>query len=261
MRRLLLLLCFVLSATAARADDSAGKCPKRPPVAIGAPSRIVLELDPATRWRPRTGEVRFTIKGTGGAPPSVKQVRVCFGWDGQAGADDTMHALIGSPQVRSVISNTGAAYGAVVPKLPALDDGWGWPRRVLFDNLYAFDGFYTVPVADMVVEITSADGSQETITTSAKVGVTNATVAWIVVAVAAGLLWLGMRRLAARLNLPGDSLLLKAISTSDGYASLSQAQIVLWTVVVGLSAIYVMTLSGNLINISSGTLVLLVDLI
>jgi hypothetical protein len=34
-------------------------------------------------------------------------------------------------------------------------------------------------------------------------------------------------------------------------------QIVLWTLVVGLSAIYVMTLSGNLINISPGTLVLL----
>jgi hypothetical protein len=50
---------------------------------------------------------------------------------------------------------------------------------------------------------------------------------------------------------------LAIISTSNGVASLSQFQIMLWTLVVGSAAIYVMALSGNLIAISSGTLTLL----
>jgi hypothetical protein len=50
---------------------------------------------------------------------------------------------------------------------------------------------------------------------------------------------------------------LRVISTPSGYASLSQLQILLWTFVVLLSAVYVMALSGQLIQITSGTLILL----
>ena len=50
---------------------------------------------------------------------------------------------------------------------------------------------------------------------------------------------------------------LRIISTPSGYASLSQLQIVLWTLVVAASAVYVMSLSGDLIQITDGTLVLL----
>lgn len=51
--------------------------------------------------------------------------------------------------------------------------------------------------------------------------------------------------------------LLRIISTPSGFASLSQLQIVLWTFVVAVSAVYVMSLSGQLIQITNGTLVLL----
>ena len=51
--------------------------------------------------------------------------------------------------------------------------------------------------------------------------------------------------------------ILRVITTTKGYASLSQFQIVLWTFVVGSSVIYVMALSGELIKITTGTLVLL----
>jgi hypothetical protein len=50
---------------------------------------------------------------------------------------------------------------------------------------------------------------------------------------------------------------LQIISTPSGYASLSQLQIVLWTLVVAACAVYVMALSGELIEITDGTLVLL----
>jgi hypothetical protein len=51
--------------------------------------------------------------------------------------------------------------------------------------------------------------------------------------------------------------MLRIIATPSGRASLSQLQIVLWTLVVAGSAVYVMAASGDLIQISNGTLVLL----
>src|SRR6185295_8438230 len=47
------------------------------------------------------------------------------------------------------------------------------------------------------------------------------------------------------------------VTTPDGYASLSHFQMVLWTFVVAASAVYVMVLSGELIEITTGALVLL----
>jgi hypothetical protein len=58
-------------------------------------------------------------------------------------------------------------------------------------------------------------------------------------------------------GVPGRGLLLWMISTRNGVASLSQAQIVLWTFLIGAAAIYVMALSGVLIDITDTTLVLL----
>ncbi|MEA2915871.1 MAG: hypothetical protein QOJ15_7952, partial [Bradyrhizobium sp.] len=51
--------------------------------------------------------------------------------------------------------------------------------------------------------------------------------------------------------------LLRIISTPSATASLSQLQILLWTFAIAGSAIYVVTLSGQLVEITSGTLILL----
>lgn len=271
-----LLLAFVVlwAAAAVAADPIAGApnadtptlhptvaatkpidCPLRPPSAVGAPSAIVVELDPDTLWRPRGSEVRFGIRGTAGAVV-VKQTRVCFAWASPDGTFGDMHGEIGSPQVRSVFSQTGATeYGAVVPGLRRLPDSEWWPRRVVNGGRYLFTGAGTVPVADMIVEVTPADGPVVVI--AIQVGVTNALVAWAVVVTVVLMLWVVMYSIAKHRQIQGRNLLLRIISTQDGYASLSQLQIVLWTFVVGLSAIYVMTLSGNLISISDGTLTLL----
>jgi hypothetical protein len=50
---------------------------------------------------------------------------------------------------------------------------------------------------------------------------------------------------------------MRLISTREGYASLSQFQIMLWSFLFGAGAVYVMGLSGGLINIPTGALVLL----
>ena len=275
VRRVLLLLCVLFAASSARAADSATtgpnadtpplhpappaaapkECPERPSPTVGAPSSMLVELDPDTLWRPRGSEVRFTIRGPGG-PVVVKMTRVCFGWSSPDGAFQPMHALVGSPEVRSVSNPSGATeYGAVVPGLRNIPNGEWWPRRSLYQGAFVFTGAGTVPVADMVVEVTPADGSP--VVTAIQVGITFGPVAWVVVAAVVLLLWGIMAAIARERRIAGRNLLLRIISTSDGYASLSQLQIVLWTLVVGLSAIYVMTLSGNLISISEGTLTLL----
>ncbi len=284
MHRILLLLCLIVAAQPVRAADNAGatgapnadstpvrpnldggsageaalaasNCPDRPPIAQGAPSAIIVELDPDTLWRPRGSEVRFTIRSPNGSV-GVAKVRVCFGWSSADSAFRRSQGLIGSPQVRSVSNDTGAVeYGAVVPVLKRVPMHDWWPWRIVATTQYIFTGAFIVPVSDMVVEVTTTAGA--VIVTATQVGVTDVLVAWGVLAGVAVLIWLIMDGIARYRQVRGRNLLLRIISTRDGYASLSQLQIVLWTLVVGMSAIYVMTLSGNLISISDGTLVLL----
>jgi hypothetical protein len=288
MRHILLLLCLIAAVSPALAADGTGaatagpnadstpmqpgagkqtaghqadsvsqseNCPARPPLAQGAPSAISVELDPDTLWRPRGAEVRFTIRNPVGSV-GVTQVRVCFGWSSPDGEFRKSQLLLGSPQVRSVSNDTGAVeYGAVVPVLPRVPDKDWWPRRMFSPTPYTFTGAFTVPVADMIVEVTTTAGL--VVVTATQVGITNVSVAWVVVAGVLAVVWLIMNRVARYRGIKGRNLLLRIISTQDGYASLSQLQIVLWTLVVAVSAIYVMTLSGNLINISQGTLILL----
>jgi hypothetical protein len=279
MHRVLLLICLAIAPLGAHAAENpaatagpnadsnptagpqsaipspSGNCPARPPPTQGAPSAIVVELDPDTLWRPRGSEVRFTIRNPGGTV-GVSKVRVCFGWSSPDGEFRQRQDLVGSPEVRSVSNDTGAVeYGAVVPALRGLPGSDWWPARIFASTPYVFTGVSTVPVADMVVEVTTTTGV--TVVTTTQVGVTNVVVAWAVLAAVGLLVWLIMSGIARYRHIRGRNLLLRIISTQDGYASLSQLQIVLWTLVVGLSAIYVMTLSGNLISISNGTLILL----
>src|ERR1700752_3037537 len=120
MRRIVLLACLITAVSAtspARAADSrpaAGPnadstplqvggaappaatqdCPPRPPGSEGAPSAIVVALDPDTLWRPRGAEVRFSISRPGG-PVEVTRVRVCFGWSSPNQGFRDSHALMG----------------------------------------------------------------------------------------------------------------------------------------------------------------------
>jgi hypothetical protein len=275
MHRILLLLCLIVAALPARAADTATSgpnadsvplgpntspplstdCPARPPGAEGAPSNFVVELDPDTLWRPRGSEVRFTIRGPA-STVIIKKVRVCFGWSNPGGQLHEAQTLVGSPQVRSVSNDNGATeYGAVVPRLRPLPWADWWPRRLFSTIPYVFTGAGIVPVADMVVEVTPAEGSA--VVTAIQVGITSSFVAWVVVIVVALLVTLVLYRIARKRKPEEWNGALWIISTPDGQASLSQLQMMLWTVVVGMSAIYVMTLSGNLISISVGTLTLL----
>ena len=118
-----------------------------------------------------------------------------------------------------------------------------------------FDNGMIVPVADVKVILGTAESTLAT--TVLEVGVTSVWNAVLVTLLcvlgAQGLLY----SWAVRRKVPGRSPWMRMISTREGYASLSQMQIVLWSFLFGAGAIYVMILSGSLINIPTGALVLL----
>jgi hypothetical protein len=269
------LSCALAQDTVQHADPqpapaaSPGNCTKDIAIArLGAPSTYVVQLDSDTLWRPRGAEVRFTMGGTSGSPPQVKRVLACFRWElahqvpGYAGSDYTP-----SPLIRSVPNAAGLIeYGALVPELP---DANRWGNAPNGAGAVQYTAVYTVPVADMQVLVELIDGSWFAVVLP--VGITNVPTALIVLSgfalIAGIILW----RWAPMTLFDGAPLptgvsrwlgtasrhVLAVISTCNGVASLSQFQIMLWTLVVGGAAIYVMVLSGNLIAISSGTLTLL----
>jgi len=232
-------------------------CPQRPDPIVGVSSKLVVELTHDTLWRPRDSEVRFTIRGSNDTA-GVQKVRVCFGWQPPNGRStaDPFYVLRGAPLVRSIHDDTSIPqYGAVVPALDEIPGSDWWGQRFVGPNVVSFTGLFVVPVADMVIEVTAGDGEISTV--SLPVGVTSVSLSWILVVIVFAAFWGAVALVTPLRNIRRRQLALRLIATGDGYASLSQFQIMLWAIVVGLSAVYVMVLSGNLISITPGTLTLL----
>ncbi len=136
------------------------------------------------------------------------------------------------------------------------------PTRLSGDGEYA--GLYLVPLADVRILVIGKDKDGNTAIAadvSHVIGIANPLWALLLAALTVlagfGLLSLISHRRLKRLGLGDLDPVIRIITTPDGYASLSQFQMVLWTFVVAGSAVYVMVLSGELIEVTSGTLVLL----
>jgi hypothetical protein len=118
-----------------------------------------------------------------------------------------------------------------------------------------------VPLAQVRIIITSDDPAHPYYADiSTRIGITNVVWAALLVIAILGVAFLILTVIAYRKMIDGTTLKanpLLLIVSQNGYASLSQFQIVLWTFLVGGSAIYVMALSGQLIEITQGTLILL----
>jgi hypothetical protein len=140
----------------------------------------------------------------------------------------------------------------VVPTLTPAPEGF--LKRLSAAGTLRFSGLGLVPVADLRVIVTSNAGILED--TVLPVGITDP---WFALAVA-GLLTFGgllvLYRFAAMRGTPGLGVI-RMVATKDRMASLSGFQILVWSTTIAFSAMYVMSLSGNLINITPGTLVLL----
>lgn len=214
-------------------------CASPAPRQSGTGSTGRIAINPSSMWQPRGGQVLFTVETRQALPPDAG-IKVCFRWQSPDGAQGAFSA---SPLVQIVRFDANTlTVSATVPDLSTAPAG----VARTFQNL--------VPLADFRVIVT-APGT-ETIDTIESIGITNhVTAAITALAVVAIALFLLRRVKLATLS--DTPLLLRLIAAADQSASLSQFQIVLWSFLIGAAAVYVMTLSGNLIEISEGTLGLL----
>ena len=218
------------------------------------PSDVVVKVDQGTAWQPRGGQMRIVVES---ATQLLKgtDVTVCFRWSSGQQAQYLPPAAVQAAESTPM----KAVYRVTVPDLKRVNSSW-------FDRLSGrlpadptqpaqFDNGMIVPVADVKVIVGTAEATLAT--AILEVGVTSvwnaALVTLVCVLAAQGLLY----SWAVSRKVPGRSPWMRMISTREGYASLSQMQIVLWSFLFGAGATYVMILSGSLIDIPTGALVLL----
>lgn len=258
------LAAGVLAPAAAWAADppatAAGLDCNAPPAAI-APSDLKLKIvvDRATLSQPRSGEILFTIEGNNVSLDGLT-IKTCMGWRQGNGAA----AYVASSPVRVVSFHPAAIkLGTTVPNLP--DAGTRWPDRIwsaFWSNEAGTAGMtqmlWTVPVANLrILGVGGPVATTAPLDVVVPIGVTSVSFALIATLAATLLAIAALHRIASDSGVKASSVILKLVATRKGAASLSQLQILLWTLVIAGSAIYVMILSGDLINITTGTLVLL----
>jgi hypothetical protein len=198
------------------------------------------------RWQPRGGVIQFVVRGFP-AIPEKASFHVCFRW-------------------KATTPDNKTAYVQVRPdRLDRNNDTWTVtttiPRdfRTLADGMHQAKALPLVPLADVrIVAFADKTLAADVVTT---IGITYPWAAIVfalaTVAIALIVLWFITKKRLTQPGIQAASWPLRIIATPNGNASLSQLQVVLWTLVVAASAVYVMSLSGDLIQITDGTLVLL----
>jgi hypothetical protein len=211
-------------------------------------------------WQPVGGQFEFTVKTTK-TIPSNAMVKVCFRWKLASGDPGPFYDS--GPTHLLDKQSESIKVAATVGTIPNKPTWIWWPSRANAPGTEPRVGDYAIPLVNLVrqvdarILVVDGDGSPvaDVLTT---VGITNVFFAFVIVVftvVGAFLILWQLSRYRLSSVPKGHPLL--AIITRRGYASLSQFQIMLWTFVVIASAAYVMALSGDLIEISTGTLVLL----
>jgi hypothetical protein len=204
--------------------------------------RVSIVLDSRTAWQPRGGTVTFTVSGNNVSLDGVKVI-VCFGWPAPDWKN-TQFLWEGRVSLSKFDTNS-ATYSVVVPDLPPA--GVSWIYRT---------ALWTVPLA--AARIMAYGGvATPTVDVQPYIGITWPLLALLLAGLAVTIAFGVFYVFARQRGVPGKGLVLWMISTRNGVASLSQAQIVLWTFLIGALAVYVMALSGVLIDITDSTLVLL----
>jgi hypothetical protein len=235
--------------------DASGCNTVEKPLSAGGASIVPETGGQQKNWQPPGGEISFTVRSFVQIPADSLVV-VCFRWKRSADRQD--HFITARP-THLDLTDAGRVLRVTVVVPEKLGKA---PPRFSGDGEYA--GLYLVPLAEVRI-LVLAKGSDGNAAVAADVshviGVANPFWALLLAALTIlamfGLLSLISHRRLKRLGLGDLDPIIRIIATPDGYASLSQLQMVLWTFVVAASAVYVMVLSGELIEVTSGTLVLL----
>ena len=265
---LIALVAFIYSAayaqtpgdatTESRADLADALCNvAEAPITTSSPTLVDARGGQVQRksWQALGGEVGFALRMSKSIPPDA-QVLVCFRWSPLDDRSAPYRATRPDRLDLTLDGKTLEVFATIPRSLRHAWPGSGEVRRT---------GMDLVPLADVRILVLAPDaaGRRSTILADnhSSLGITTAL--WGA-GFATTVLILGvlMLVLAAHWRLGHRGLatagpLLGIITTRDGRASLARLQLVLWTLLVATSAVYVMALSGELIQITDGTLALL----
>jgi hypothetical protein len=240
--------------TVAAADGVSCDTVEKPLSAGGA--SIVPEIAGQQKsWQPQGGEISFTVRSFVQIPADAFVI-VCFRW--QRLKPPPLSYITARP-THLDLTDAGRQLKITVVVPPGLRSP---PGRFSGEGEFAL--LYAVPLADVRILVVAKDKDanfQVFADVSHAIGVTNpfwaALLALLTVVAMMGILSFVCHTRLKRFGYDDLDPIIRIIATPDGYASLSQLQMVVWTFVVAASAVYVMVLSGELIQITTGTLVLL----
>lgn len=239
----------------AGARSEAGCNSVEKPLSAGGASIVPETVGQQKTWQPPGGEIEFVIRSFVSIPADALVI-VCFRWQR---AQEKQDGYISSRPKHLDLSDGGRLLRVTVMVPQSLR---GAPSRFSGEGRYV--GLWLVPLADVRIMVLGKDGNggyTVAADVSHAIGVTNPFwalgLALLTVAAAFLVLSIVCHRRLRRSGIEKTGFLIRVITSPDGYASLSQLQIVLWTFVVAGSAVYVMVLSGELIQVTTGTLVLL----
>jgi hypothetical protein len=200
------------------------------------------------RWQPQGGIIQFAIRSFA-AIPEKASFFVCFRWKTTVPEDKDNYVQVRPDRLDRNNDGTTWTVTTTIPlNFPEV------PPGKVVDTAVPL-----VPLADVRILAFKEDKTlvADVATT---IGITHPWLAilYAVATIVIALIVLGYVS-KQRLEDPIKKAYwpLRIIATPSGHASLSQLQIALWTLVVAASAVYVMALSGDLIEITNGTLVLL----
>jgi hypothetical protein len=196
------------------------------------------------QWQPIGGLIEITVNNFKPADADAV-VTTCFRWKVKEGDPAN---FVESQPTRVDLSNGVLKVTAEVPNLPDTSEKQSVARRV-----------WLVPLAE--VRVVARKGDTVVADAWTEIGITRPFIS-LALALAVVILALVALNIVVKRRIKHDGILkanwfLRIISTPSATASLSQFQILLWTFVVAGSAIYVATLSGQLVEITTGALVLL----
>jgi hypothetical protein len=227
------------------------------PLSAGGASIAPEQAGQQKSWQPPGGEITFTVRSFVQIPADAF-VLVCFRWKLTS---ERQERFITARPVHLDLTDGGRLLKVtvVVPTTLRRQP----PPRFGGDGEYV--GFYLVPLAEVRILVLGKSGDDGNPLVAADVshvmGITSpflaVAIALLTTLAAFVVLTIVCHRRLRRFGYGDLDPFLRIVATRDGYASLSQFQMILWTFVVAGSAVYVMVLSGDLIEITTGTLVLL----
>ena len=200
-------------------------------------------------WQPVGGLIEFTINSFQAIDPNAS-VTTCFRWK----LKDNGGSKPSEQRPTRVDMSNGGKTLKVTVEVPDP----GEEQRSLLDPALA-RRISLVPIAE--VRIVALKDQTPVADVQTEIGVTHPMASLLLAAAVLILAFVALDRIVKRrIDHPGilsANPLLRIISTPGATASLSQLQILVWTFVVAGSAVYVASLSGQLVEITTGTLVLL----